>query len=40
VASHHHVVGIALAIVLEVGLLIHQVGEMDERLGFRVRAGK
>jgi hypothetical protein len=34
VASHHHVIGIALAVVLELGLLIHQVAEMDERLGF------
>lgn len=35
VAAHHHLIGIALAVVLELGLLIHQVGEMDERLGFR-----
>ena len=38
VASHHHVVGIALAVVLELGLLVHQIGEMDERLGFREQA--
>ena len=35
VALHHHLIGIALAVVLELGLLIHQVAEMDERLGFR-----
>jgi hypothetical protein len=40
VASHHHVVGIGLAVVLELGLLIHQVGEMDERFGFREQAAK
>ena len=34
IASHHHLVGIVLAVVLECGLLIHQVAEMDERLGF------
>ena len=35
IASHHHLVGIVLAVVLELGLLIHQVAEMDERLGLR-----
>lgn len=38
IASRHHVIGIALAVVLELGLLIHQVGEMDERFGFREQA--
>ena len=31
----HHRFGVVLAIVLELGLLIHQVAEMYERLGFR-----
>ena len=35
IAAHHHLVGIVLAVVLELGLLIHQVAEMDERLEFR-----
>jgi len=35
IASHQHLVGTALAVVLEFGLLIHQVAEIYERLGFR-----
>ncbi len=35
IASHHHLLGIVLSVLLELGLLIHQVAEMDERLGFR-----
>lgn len=38
IASHHQVIGIALAVVLELGLLVHQVAEMGERLGFREEA--
>jgi hypothetical protein len=33
IASRQHLVGTALAVVLECGLLIHQVAEMYERLG-------
>jgi hypothetical protein len=40
VASHHHLIGIVLFVALDLALLIHQVGEMDERLGFRARAAK
>ncbi len=37
VASHHHLIGIALSVALELALLVHQVGEMDGRLGFRAK---
>ena len=38
ISSHHRLAGIILAVALEVGLLIHQVAEMNERLGFREAA--
>ncbi len=33
VESRQHLIGLILAIALEVGLLIHQVGELHERIG-------
>lgn len=39
IAAPHHLVGTALSILLECGLLIHQVAELYERLGFREQPG-
>jgi hypothetical protein len=33
VKERHHLIGVILAVAMEAGLLIHQIGEMHERLG-------
>ena len=38
VETRHHLIGVVLAVVMELALLIHQVGEMHHRLGRSAQA--